>query len=175
MVIAQSHGVNFRIERHLMDETKSPFDPIDATNSGFLELLNVNSDSELYFSLAKAAEEKQRTDETRQAAALQCFSGLYGMMLHPENPNVPYRPLVEFNGNRSALPEDFTEGQLDVFEGIAYQIERPSARARILDVLWLRRRIPAFARDAIESYLSGVEAVSSSVHGGPELQLRRAL
>jgi hypothetical protein len=54
--------------------------------------------------------------------------------------------MMVWDGKRSMIPTDLTEDQLSVLESTVDGVTFPEYRARILDVLWLRRRDASRAR-----------------------------
>jgi tetratricopeptide (TPR) repeat protein len=107
--------------------------------------------------LQNSAKEKAETGQEEQARILELLSRCASMMLEPSSVNQPFRPFfTNYQTNkRSALPEDFTDSELNFFESILEDIELPLLKARVADVLWLCRkpRNPDHANAAIHSYL----------------------
>lgn len=60
--------------------------------------------------------------------------------------------MFELQGSRSDIIDDFDENHLDVLAEIVSDISDPELRARIGDVLWIRKREHNFAELAIEAY-----------------------
>jgi hypothetical protein len=78
---------------------------------------------------------------------------------HPnfESRAEPYLPLWTFNGRRSAVPDDLTKEDLGVFPRLLERLTEPALRARILDVLWIRRNEFQSALQAVEAYILAAE------------------
>lgn len=70
-----------------------------------------------------------------------------------ENVAAPFGPMAVMDGNRTGIPEDLQDDQLDALESTLVGVEDPEYRARVADVLWLRRRNPQIARQAVADYL----------------------
>lgn len=76
------------------------------------------------------------------------------MTLQASDRNAPFKPAVVFEGNRSAIAEDFIQFGLSHFESILNEIKNPRMRARVADLLWVVRtpRDRRFALEAIDAY-----------------------
>lgn len=57
-------------------------------------------------------------------------------MLEPDNWQEPFKPAIQLDGKRTALPSDLTSDQLVILAKIAPAIEQLPLRARIADVAW---------------------------------------
>lgn len=74
------------------------------------------------------------------------------------NKKQPFGPLATFtNGSRTAMPEDFTEHELNKLEQLLEVCENLQFVARISDVLWIRKRNHLYAKKAINAYLQSVD------------------
>ena len=108
-------------------------------------------------SLQECAKEKSDAGQEAQARILELLGRASSMMLTPGSLNEPFKPLFQdFQaGRRSALPEDFTTGELAFFENILNEVDEPWLKARLADLLWLIRKPknPDHANIAIESYI----------------------
>jgi tetratricopeptide (TPR) repeat protein len=76
------------------------------------------------------------------------------MMLRPKSINEPFKPIMEWGNKRSALPDDFSKGDIIFLSNIVEEIENVWLRARIADLLWVVKhsRGPRFALLAIDAY-----------------------
>ena len=95
-------------------------------------------------------------DETG-AALFRLFACLTSPYLDFANLKDPLKPLSEWDGGRSPIPDDFSDEQLIFIAEIAQDVLDPNMRARIADVLWLRKRDHSFACLAHQSYLESVD------------------
>lgn len=84
------------------------------------------------------------------------FASLCSMALTPESPNEPYRPFISSSNSRSMIPDDLTGEELIFIESILGHIDFPLLKARLADLLWLRKRPRnvEHARIVITSYLA---------------------
>jgi hypothetical protein len=84
---------------------------------------------------------------------LKLLSALCGMMLEPDVEDGPFRPVMQWNGQRTMLPEDLTEDNLLLLTAYAEIASFPDFSARLYDVLWLRKRDRSAATKAIQAYV----------------------
>lgn len=114
--------------------------------------------SSIMQSLQKLAREKHESGLTNQAKVLELLARAASMMLTPSSINEPFSPSFQDfqSGRRSSLPDDFVAEELIFFEEILEDIIEPWLKARLADLLWLRKRPknPRHARIAIDSYNS---------------------
>ncbi len=65
----------------------------------------------------------------------------------------PFGPMWQMEGRRSLIPADLSDGELDAIQGTLNTIADPEFRARIGDILWLRRKDFKAARIAVAAYI----------------------
>ena len=106
--------------------------------------------------LQRAELEAQSKGDAATSKALGLLAHISSMMLKPENRNEPFHPAIVFKEGRSAIPDDFTEQEINLLEQFVDSVDDPWMKARISDMLWLRRspRDPKFALEAIDAYRS---------------------
>ena len=100
---------------------------------------------------------KQALSEGRQThgKVLELLADICSMMLSPDSANEPFKPLKDFRPSGrecSAIPEDLSEADLVFFAEIVETIDDPWLRARLADLVWLRKRKVKFAFEAIDAY-----------------------
>lgn len=99
---------------------------------------------------AKHAEEAGKQDESRvfESLAVVCS-------FHPtfDNKSEPYGPMMQWGDKRTAIPDDLTDEDLDTIATLKTKISSPLIRARLCDVLWLRRRDHISAQQACVDYV----------------------
>jgi hypothetical protein len=71
----------------------------------------------------------------------------------------PFGPMMVADGKRSMIPGDLSDEQLNDLEVTLDGVVDPEYRARVGDVLWLRRKNPNAARIAVEAYLEAGKRV----------------
>lgn len=104
---------------------------------------------------------KQAIDEDRrlQGKVLTLLSDVCSMMLSPDSDNEPFKPYLDFRhsgGECSMIPDDLSETDLSLFAEIVGTIDDPWLKARLADLVWLRKhpREVRFALDAVDAYRS---------------------
>lgn len=129
-------------------------------------------------------DERKRYEEAGDDSGAELFGLLnavssMGFWSSGWDPEKPFSPLWAGSnpGERSCMPEDFTESDLNFLAEIVRDVEESVMRARIADVLWLRKhgrqRGFDFAVLAHDSYLESVRLDSPDFHTADHL--RRAL
>jgi hypothetical protein len=88
----------------------------------------------------------------------------------------PFHPKVVLQNYRSAVLADIRDAQLDVLREVAPQIIDPEMRARIGDILWVRKRDFRMAQLAIEAYLASATRLEDPQSWPPcERRIKRAV
>ena len=108
------------------------------------------------FSAFKDAMEKA-DDEDRPAhgKVLWLLSIACSMCLSPKSLNEPFKPLMQSSEGRTPIPDDLSKSDIDFFAEIAGAIDDPWLRARLADLVWLKRRNKGgfpFVLMAIDAY-----------------------
>jgi hypothetical protein len=102
--------------------------------------------------------------EEGEAAALMLLGAITSMYYDDDDLKEPFKPIIVFENGRSAALADFSDGQLDVLGGAYGTISDPEMRARIADVLWIRRRDHKAAAIAVADYLRQAEVLMDPRH-----------
>jgi hypothetical protein len=93
----------------------------------------------------------------RRAAELgdgwNLLADVFNLSFRSGNVSEPFGPMVQIDGKRSLVPADLTDKELDALWATLDAIDDPEYRARIADILWLRRRDVNAARSAVKDYL----------------------
>lgn len=92
----------------------------------------------------------------KQEDTLRMFSGVCTFCLQSRQ-QYPYIPMMRMEGKRSMIPDDLSDGHLDILKKFAEEILPSVLMARICDVLWVRRKDHMMARKAISAYLECAE------------------
>lgn len=103
--------------------------------------------------LQKAPAATADAGDSALAKEMLFVAQVLGMLLAPSNANEPYRPMMVFGDQRSALPEDCDDAHLALLAELLPTVMAPDVAARIADVLWLRRRDVDHATRAVNHYL----------------------
>jgi hypothetical protein len=83
----------------------------------------------------------------------------------------PYRPMMVWEGKRSAIPEDLTLTDLDAIAGILAEILDPEFRARVGDVLWIcRPKNYKAAQIAVDAYIESARILETGEFWSPSAE-----
>ena len=131
----------------------------DFTGCGWKEALShIKRTNYMAMHGALSAAEKKAREEDRQehGKALWLLAESCHMMLVPDNPNEPYQSIWSTHKERSIIPEDFSETDVEFLADIVSSIDDPMLKARIADLVWTvdRSRGVHFPLMAIDSYTS---------------------
>jgi hypothetical protein len=113
--------------------------------------------------LRKARECEEKSDKKNQAI-YTILGGITSMMLKSESYTEPYHPVAVFNDRRSAIIDDYSDEIIDILSGLISDIKDFEMRARIGDIVWLRKRDYKAAQEAIESYLESAKLLEDPEH-----------
>ena len=125
---------------------------------GWNEVLNAISDPSYTTIMSRpffnAATEAENDGEATKAKVLRLLGSACSLMLSPENRNEPFQPLLVLDGQRSTIPDDFTDSEIEFFSRIVDSIDSPILKARLADLVWYKKmpRDINFALAAIDSY-----------------------
>ena len=128
---------------------------LDDFKRAMLELDLSNIDLMKLCFMFREAEQEQKDDDA-VAKVLWLFSAVCSMRLDASSNNDPLKPFSSFGaGNTSPVPDFFTVSDLELFKTTIPEIQNPALKARLADLLWLRRetRNIKYARLAIDSYI----------------------
>lgn len=131
--------------------------------------------------LAKKGQKALEEGKTSQSKVLWLLADACSMMLQPSSLNEPYKPYIIRRSGRSATPDDFSDQDLDFFLMILPSIDKADIKARLSDLIWLKKRSKIeLGLDAIDSYAeSPITLESFSGEGGHSwiraIQLARVL
>lgn len=102
----------------------------------------------------KAKECQEVGDKQAQEAFTLLNAAASLCLKEPTNTTSPFCP--EFVGHefRTADVDDFTDAHLEVFGQLIPKIKDPELRARIADIVWVRKRGHKVAEQAVSAYLA---------------------
>lgn len=126
--------------------------------------------SAMWSALSAAAKQAMDNGKIAEGKVLWLLGDACSMMLKPERTNNPFDPCFVMDGSRSALPEDFTDADLDFFAEIARQVDDGRLRGRLADLVWLcsKPRDPKYALIAIDAYRELDLDTETWIRGGRE-------
>lgn len=106
--------------------------------------------SDGFFARSKEAE---KAGNTELAQAYRLMGGVTSMAVKSERTNEPFRPFYTSAQGRSATSSDFSNEELESLGQFLPEVKDPDLRARIADLLWVRKRDFRMAELAITAYL----------------------
>lgn len=104
----------------------------------------------IWQSLSSAASVALEDGRDAHSKILWMLADACSMMLKPKSINEPFAPFAVFDGRRSALPEDFSDDDIELLAVVAGELDDHSVRGRIADLVWLRKK-PRSAKHALEA------------------------
>ena len=112
---------------------------------------------------AKAKEAEVAGDAT-QEELFTLLGAISSFMLKSDSIENPFAPKAVWRNSRSAILEDIPDAHLEVLKNIAVTIKDYEMRARVADVLWVRKRDFQMAELAVEGYLRSSESFENPEH-----------
>ncbi len=109
-----------------------------------------------FFTKAREAEE---SGDTTGREVFGLLGAVTSLLLQPDSREQPFIPMLVTPQQRSASVDDFTDAHLDFFAALAPDAADPEIRARLADVLWVRRRDFRIAGLAVEAYLESARTL----------------
>ena len=112
-----------------------------------------------YVTFSAAAKEANGEGRQTHGQILALLADVCSMELSPDSVSEPFKPFADFRpggGGCSSTLDSFSEDNLAFFDVIAREADDPWLKARLADILWLRRqpRDVNFALVAIDAYRS---------------------
>lgn len=139
----------------------------DLQHCGADELLNLPTPAVAYHEMQNrlhvATEAALAADDQSKAAALRLLVQICSMMLMPDEPSTPFKPMLVMSTGRTMIPEDLMLADVDLLADLAPILKHPLLRARVADLVWFKVRGKGvkFAHMAVEAYrqpsIEGVE------------------
>jgi len=103
---------------------------------------------------SNASKEAEEGGDAGMAAVYRFIGTICSFQLGEGDPLKPYTPMWIMDGQRSLVPDDLQDSDLDILEALTPRLTDPALRARVFDVLWERRKNHEFCREAATSYLA---------------------
>jgi hypothetical protein len=125
---------------------------------------------DMWQSLAAASRAAVEAGRPSEGKVLCLLADACSMRLETKHRSAPFRPGMVWNGDRTIVPEEFTDPDLEFFSQIVDDIDDPWLQARLADLLWLTRssKNPDDARLAIDAYRAIPLEPDSWIRGGRE-------
>jgi len=109
------------------------------------------------------ADEAKAAGEAKTEEIFSLLGYATSMMLKPKSHTEPFTPWSVLHNSRSFIIDDFSEDHLKFFGEIVLDISDPELRARIADILWVKKRDFRAAELAITSYLESATILEDPV------------
>ena len=110
------------------------------------------------------ADEAKAAGDAKTGEIFALLGYVTSMMLKPNSPTEPFTPLSVLHNSRSVIIDDFSEDHLKFFGEIVLDISDPELRARIADILWVKKRDFRAAELAITAYLDSATTIEDPIH-----------
>lgn len=110
----------------------------------------------MWQALSAAARKAMDEGRKRHGKVLWLLADVCSMALSPKSHNVPFKPVMIMQGERTIVPSDLPESDVTFLSKIVDRIDEPWLKARLADLIWLNQspRDAKFALTAIDSYRS---------------------
>ena len=99
------------------------------------------------------ASEAHNLSDAKRANLFSLLGDISSMFIDADDLADPLKPMWQMGGQRSAIPSDF-DSALGYLADILLHIDDAELRARVADVLWLRKRDFKAAREGALAYLT---------------------
>lgn len=124
---------------------------------------------------AKRREAESSGDTTAQQI-FGILEDITSMFLKRDFPEEPFGPMIESPEGRTAILNDFDESRLKLLADVVEDIDDPELKARIADVLFLRKRDFRMGERAVSSYLESARRLEDPTNWvATEERIHRAL
>ena len=111
---------------------------------------------------AKAGEAQEAGNEQARVVFVLLYAATSLHLNDPSSSTSPFCPmLTDFDG-RTPDVDDFTDEQLEVFRLVIPKITDPEIRARIADIVWVRKRGYQLAEKAVSAYLASARRLEDT-------------
>ena len=138
---------------------------MDQLNDSLLDKIKeaiTDYDEKKYPSLSASFREKlklsQKTKNKELESLLTLLLTVFSFYYLQSNKKLPFGPIEELpDGSRIMMLEKLDDKEINNLEKILAVTENPEFNARICDVLWIRKKDYAYAKNAILSYVECLE------------------
>ena len=153
-------GVHWSVFIAMNDESNIAdivVDSADFHSSGWKTILS-NESQAGYWAMSSAFSVGDRQaiekNEPTHSKVLLLLSDACSLVLSPQSRNEPFKPFSVMNGRRSAIPDDFSASEIDLFAQVVDAVDDPRLKARLADLVWLSKtpRDHQFALSAVDAY-----------------------
>ena len=110
----------------------------------------------------KINEAHEASDEQAQNAFTVLYAATSLHLNDPTNNSNPFCPILTGPGVRFPDLDDFTDNHIEVFGQLIPRIDDPELRARIADIVWVRKRGHQVAAQAVSAYLASARRLEDT-------------
>ncbi|MCJ2125710.1 DUF4209 domain-containing protein [Methylobacterium sp. J-077] len=89
---------------------------------------------------------------------------VFDFLFTSSSPAAPFGPMMVSGDRRTLIPDDLSDEHLVALEKAFGAVDDPEFRARVGDVLWLRRRNAVAAREAVGAYIASGSRLEDPKH-----------
>ncbi len=151
----------------------------DFEQCGWQEIVENSPQREcqVYSSLFGAkAKEAQDADDLKGHQVLALLRDVTSLRFDLDSSEGPFQPMAVLSNRRSAIIDDFENSHLDFLANIVNEITDAELRARVADILWLRKRDFRMGHHAVTAYLESAKLLEHPEHWVPTTErIERAL
>ena len=131
---------------------------------------------EYFVPFGKRAEVLEADGRMPLAAAFRFLGVISSLRLRSDVSQQPFEPLFAMRGARSAVLDEISDEQIAVVDECASDVSDPELRARLADIVWIRKRNHQLARTAVSAYLdSGKRILADPYESHAIVRFERAL
>ena len=138
----------------------------DFNSSGWHEVIDQAASKQLYAyssGFTTRAKEAAEAGDRKRQDVYTILVAATEARLATGREGPPFVSWPEWGGQRTLIPDDIPDMHLDVLRKLAPTIADPELRARIADILWVRRRDHQMAALAVDAYLEVAQALEHPV------------
>ena len=163
-----------RTDRYPADLKITSKDFDDCGWKEIIEAISKEGYSRIWQAFTQAAEKAIEEGRLPHGKIFWLLADACSMTLRPESVTEPFKPMFVFEGKRSALPDDFSDEDIEFFSQIVDRIDDVWLKARLADLVWLKqkKRDVRFALAAIDAYCKIPLETETWIRGGRECWAR---
>lgn len=110
------------------------------------------------------ARELDQSGKSKEAKIFALLRDITSLHMKLDSPEEPFGPMLVLRDRRSAIIDDFDESQLGLLNQIVAYVTDAELRARIADILWLRKRDYRMAELAVSAYMESALLLEHPEH-----------
>ncbi len=100
----------------------------------------------------KRGEDLEDEGNVELGSAFRLLGTIASLRLNPDNADRPFEAFLAQETSRTPILDDLTDSQLQIVSEVAAEIVDAELRARLADVVWIRRRDYQLAQLAVSAY-----------------------